>query len=343
MRIGEALVRDGVITQAELDDALRVQIQAGGKLGTLLVQLGYLEQKKLYEYLARRFAGAHIFAPGEEPRVAADAVAALPKKIAEHYQIVPMMIDAKTIHVLLLDPTRLPALSAVKSATKRHVVPHVVSEDVLDVLLLKHYGVTPKKKQVVRRGAIELKSTELDDDLPIADAADLLEEIVDEPALDLDVKSAIAPVTADLARAAIQRAMSDEQIATALLGATIGVFHRAALFRLNGAVLTAWDAAGDGVSRRAFEKVQLAVTARSVFGVALSGRTPFLGSVARTEENVTAFATIGWGMPRSAFAMGLWKAGPIALLYADNGPDSQMSVNVNGIIDLAARAAERAR
>jgi hypothetical protein len=37
----------------------------------------------------------------------------------------------------------------------------------------------------------------------------------------------------------------------------------------------------------------------------------------------------------------IWKIAPIAVLYADNGPGSQRSVKVSGIVDLAALASER--
>jgi hypothetical protein len=363
MRLGEALVRDGVISQAELDEALEAQVHNGGKLGTILVVLGHLDQKQLYAYLARRFAGAHIFPPGEEPEVSLAAIAAVPRKIAEYYRLMPMSIDGAHVHVALLDPTRLSALAAVRSATKKKVVPHVVSEDVIDVLLHRHYGVVVKARPVVRRAPIALPNVVIadapappaseqaadtpaaDDDIPFADAADLLEEIVEDDgfAIDLDVRSAIVPLQHQLALAAIAGARDDRQIVSAVLGGALTVYARAAFFRVHpgDGTLTGWDAAGVGVDRLAFERVNARIESRSIFGVALSGRAPFLGNVARTPENIALFAAMGWGAPRSAFCVGLWKQQAAALLYADNGSGSQMSVNVSGLVELATRAAEK--
>ncbi|MCC6806013.1 MAG: hypothetical protein IT381_01205 [Deltaproteobacteria bacterium] len=367
MRLGEALVRDGIITQDELEEALRVHHEQGGKLGTTLVQLGFVEQKQLYDYLARRFAGAHMYKPGEEPPASAAALAAVPKKICEYYKLVPLSLEGELIHIALLDPTRLAALSAVKNATRKKVVPHVVSEDVIDIMLHRHYAIDPPRRKVLLKKApitipnaivqppAPAKSTlfgsgqELlgdhddDDDIPLADAADLLEEIVDEgpPTLTLDVRSAIVPLPYDQAKIALMNAQKEEQVATALLGVAISVFQRAALLRVNAPArtLTAWDAGGNGVSRRMFEKVVIKIEPRSVLGVALSGRVPFLGNVAPTPENAATFAALGWSMPRSAFAIGLWMHTPVALLYCDNGADSLASANVNGVVDLASTAA----
>jgi len=43
MRLGELLIEAGVITPAQLDEALRAQVMWGARLGTSLVELGYLD------------------------------------------------------------------------------------------------------------------------------------------------------------------------------------------------------------------------------------------------------------------------------------------------------------
>ena len=43
MRLGELLIEAGVITPAQLDEALRAQVMWGARLGTSLVELGYID------------------------------------------------------------------------------------------------------------------------------------------------------------------------------------------------------------------------------------------------------------------------------------------------------------
>lgn len=54
MRIGEMLLAENVITQEQLNEALVVQERDGGRLGVILVKLGYVESKILADYLARQ-------------------------------------------------------------------------------------------------------------------------------------------------------------------------------------------------------------------------------------------------------------------------------------------------
>ena len=43
-RLGEALVRDGLITKEQLSKALQEQTQSGNRLGYCLVKLGYIDE-----------------------------------------------------------------------------------------------------------------------------------------------------------------------------------------------------------------------------------------------------------------------------------------------------------
>ena len=43
MKLGTALVKEGVITPEQLEEALKAQVIFGGKLGTNLIELGYLD------------------------------------------------------------------------------------------------------------------------------------------------------------------------------------------------------------------------------------------------------------------------------------------------------------
>ena len=49
--LGEILVEGGEITIEQLDEALHIQKKDGDLLGVILVDLGYLEETTLLEYL----------------------------------------------------------------------------------------------------------------------------------------------------------------------------------------------------------------------------------------------------------------------------------------------------
>ena len=51
MKLGEMLVRDGRITPAQLDQALAHQTRVGGRIGSILVELGFMDAETLTVYL----------------------------------------------------------------------------------------------------------------------------------------------------------------------------------------------------------------------------------------------------------------------------------------------------
>ena len=55
MKLGEALVKEALITRQQLEQALKRQVQFGGRIGTNLVELRFLEEEDLSKFLSRFF------------------------------------------------------------------------------------------------------------------------------------------------------------------------------------------------------------------------------------------------------------------------------------------------
>ncbi|MEI7529817.1 MAG: MSHA biogenesis protein MshE, partial [Elusimicrobiota bacterium] len=54
-RLGEMLVSSGLITAAQLNEALELQRSSGGKLGQLLIHKKFMEERRLLEFLSKQF------------------------------------------------------------------------------------------------------------------------------------------------------------------------------------------------------------------------------------------------------------------------------------------------
>ena len=104
-RLGDLLVQAGVVTPDEVEDAARAQVAYGGRIGTNLVELDYLEIDELAAALGRQ----HRLPPATRPHFEkADAAlqALLPADIAARYGVVPLkrMIAARRIAIASLGP-----------------------------------------------------------------------------------------------------------------------------------------------------------------------------------------------------------------------------------------------
>src|SRR6476469_5762317 len=182
-KLGELLTRSGKINQIQLNEALVLQKEQGGRLGTNLVKLGYLTEKELVDSLAQHFRVPSVDLGGMEVDEA--VIKLIPADIARKYTILPVSKSGATVTVAMIDPTNVFAMDDVKFMTGYRVEPVVASESGIRTAIDRYYGSTH---------AIELKKVM--EDLTEESQSDLevLEEEEDLDLATLEEESEQAPV-----------------------------------------------------------------------------------------------------------------------------------------------------
>jgi type IV pilus assembly protein PilB len=182
-KLGDLLVKGGKITQSQLQEALALQKEQGGRLGTNLVKLGHLTDRQLVEALSQQFKVPSVDLAGMEIDDA--VVKIIPADIARKYTIFPVTKAGATVTVAMIDPTNVFAMDDVKFMTGYKVEPVVASETSIRAAIDRYYGSTH---------AIELKKVM--EDLSEESGGDLevLEEEEDLDLATLEEESEQAPV-----------------------------------------------------------------------------------------------------------------------------------------------------
>ncbi len=103
LRLGELLVKRGRLDNDQLDRALKVQREKGGRLGKILVGLGYMSDRDILEALAQQFDMPIV--PVEEFQVDENAAKLLPPNMIRRHNIVPLEIKGNTLTIAAIDPT----------------------------------------------------------------------------------------------------------------------------------------------------------------------------------------------------------------------------------------------
>src|SRR5207245_5322013 len=80
IKIGDLLVRAGVITELQLKAALAEQQQWGGKLGDILVRMEFLTEEVLVRALSKQTGIARADLSGEADKTALGVVPAIPPR-----------------------------------------------------------------------------------------------------------------------------------------------------------------------------------------------------------------------------------------------------------------------
>src|SRR5215831_11716749 len=102
IRLGESLVESGLISRAQLDEALRRGASTGERIGEALVGLGYISERDLLKTLAAD-ADIPYLEPGElvvDPTVAAN----VPAVVARTQQVIPLRVEGKSLLVAMGNP-----------------------------------------------------------------------------------------------------------------------------------------------------------------------------------------------------------------------------------------------
>jgi hypothetical protein len=124
IRIGDLLVKAGVITDAQLKQALAEQHQWGGKLGDILVRMAFVTEDVLVRALAKQSGIPRADLVGEAPKAALERVSA---ETAEEFGLVPLALqdDGRTLVVAMSDPLNIMVTDHLRSITGCRVVAQI--------------------------------------------------------------------------------------------------------------------------------------------------------------------------------------------------------------------------
>jgi MshEN domain len=142
VRIGELLIQAGAINREQLGEALRHQAKVGGRLGSSLIALGLIDDKRLCATLS---AQLHIPAVTAEQleRVPAETVGRLEPEVARRLRAVPVREDQGKLWVALAEPTDPDAYEELWRVSGMQVRVMVAPERVILDALDRHYGFEP--------------------------------------------------------------------------------------------------------------------------------------------------------------------------------------------------------
>jgi type IV pilus assembly protein PilB len=137
-RLGEILIKENLITQDQLKQALEYQKQHGGRLGTVLVKMGLVTDDEVTAVLSRQYGVPSINLKYYEVDPA--VVKLIPQETALRYQIVPLSRVGSTLTIAMTDPTNVFAMDDIKFMTGFTVEPVVASESAIVEAIGKFYG-----------------------------------------------------------------------------------------------------------------------------------------------------------------------------------------------------------
>jgi len=138
VKLGEMLLKAGLINQKQLDEALESQRDNGEKLGFNLIRLGYVKEDEITQLLSEQYGVPSINLRHFEIDEA--VINLIPSEVAQKYMVLPVNRTGATLTISMADPTNVFAMDDIKFMTGYNVEPVVASEIAIREAIEKYYG-----------------------------------------------------------------------------------------------------------------------------------------------------------------------------------------------------------
>jgi type IV pilus assembly protein PilB len=140
-RLGDLLVAEGLISDAQLKQALAEQKGKTDKLGSILVHLGFINEEQLIGFLSRQYGIPSITLSNLD--IDNDTLRLVPPSIARKYEVIPVKRIGGSLTLAMSDPTNVFALDDVAFMTNLQILPVVAPQAAIRAAIEKHYEVQP--------------------------------------------------------------------------------------------------------------------------------------------------------------------------------------------------------
>ncbi|HTR05055.1 MAG TPA: type IV-A pilus assembly ATPase PilB [Thermoanaerobaculia bacterium] len=175
VKLGDLLLKQKLITPEQLETALKLQREEGGKIGEALVRVGAVSEGDITETLSQQFGVPSIDLAHFEIDPA--IIKVVPGEVARKYGVLPVNKTGATLTIAMGDPTNVFAMDDIKFMTGYNVEPVVASEIALRKAIDKHYG-TPR--------SVVLKERAKPGSGPTLSAEGSLDDVMASSALTMD-------------------------------------------------------------------------------------------------------------------------------------------------------------
>ena len=137
--LGELLISKGLISPAQLSEALAQQAKSGEYLGATLMRMGFISEAQFMAALAEQMEVP--FVRLAEAQITPEALAKVPAKVASRYHLMPLTLEQNLVHVAIADPFDVQVLDEIRLLLNCNVKPYLAAPRDIQEAIQRHYGV----------------------------------------------------------------------------------------------------------------------------------------------------------------------------------------------------------
>jgi type IV pilus assembly protein PilB len=143
VKIGEILSKEGHITSFQLEEALNYQKKQNGRLGNILLRLGYIEEETIVNVLSRTYNYSSVILSRTTPDP--QALNLVPYETAKRFMAFPIRLDGDTLVIAMAEPTDTGAVEALQKEVKKDIDVSVATERDIAGAYRDHYKISEEE------------------------------------------------------------------------------------------------------------------------------------------------------------------------------------------------------
>jgi len=137
-RLGELLVKRGLLTPAQLTKAMEEHAAAGTALSAVLVKLGFVSETDLATCLQKEYRLSLV--DPSAMTLPPDVLRLIPATLVQRHHLVPINLSGSSLTIAMSDPTNIVAINEVKFLTGYDVKVAVACVSSLSAAIEEHYA-----------------------------------------------------------------------------------------------------------------------------------------------------------------------------------------------------------
>ncbi|MCU0607709.1 MAG: Flp pilus assembly complex ATPase component TadA [Candidatus Edwardsbacteria bacterium] len=138
LKIGDMLLKAGLISGEQLDKALAEQKSSGSRIGSILVKQGFITEDEIVQFLSKQFNVPAVNL--REYKIDPTLIRLVPSQVAQKYGILPLSRLGRVLTMAVVNPNDALAIEDIRFTTGFDVKPVIASEAAIWEAIDKHYG-----------------------------------------------------------------------------------------------------------------------------------------------------------------------------------------------------------
>jgi len=146
-KLGRMLVAANLLNEQQIEKAIALQQKEGGRIGSILVRLGYIEENTLLEFLSKQYGIKSLDLNKVE--IDSTIIKLIPTEVVQKYTVIPVRRVGSVLTIAMLDPSNIFAIDDIKFMTGYDVDVVVATETAIKATMAKYYDTSALNLQQV--------------------------------------------------------------------------------------------------------------------------------------------------------------------------------------------------